>query len=52
VFRPVHARVLRRCITIGGQSLLALAVGETRLKAKVAPDVARLAGDEPPSNAR
>ena len=42
----VQARVLRRCITIGGQSLLTLAVGDARLKAKVAPEVAGRAGDQ------
>ncbi|HJS83839.1 MAG TPA: ABC transporter ATP-binding protein [Acetobacteraceae bacterium] len=34
----VPARLLRRAITIGGQYLLTLAVGQARLKAKVAPD--------------
>jgi ABC-type sugar transport system ATPase subunit len=34
------ARLLRRAITIGGQHLLTLAVGETRLKAKIAPEAA------------
>jgi ABC-type sugar transport system ATPase subunit len=33
----VPARILRSSITIGGQHLLSLAVGETRLKAKTAP---------------
>jgi ABC-type sugar transport system ATPase subunit len=33
----VPARVLRSSITIGGQNLLSLAVGEARLKAKTAP---------------
>ncbi len=33
----VPARVVRSSITIGGQNLLSLAVGETRLKAKTAP---------------
>jgi ABC-type sugar transport system ATPase subunit len=42
----VRARVLRRSITIGGQVLLTLEVGETRLKAKVGPHVARIAGEE------
>ena len=42
----VKARILRRSITIGGQLLLTLAVGETRLKAKLAPEQAHLAGDE------
>jgi ABC-type sugar transport system ATPase subunit len=41
----VQARVLRRSITIGGQLLLTLAVGETRLKAKLAPDQAHVTGD-------
>ncbi len=34
----VPAKLLRQVITIGGQHLLTLAVGQTRLKAKVAPD--------------
>jgi len=34
----VAARVLRRCITIGGQYLLTLAAGAARVKAKVDPD--------------
>ena len=34
----VAAKLLRRAITIGGQQLLTLAVGRTRLKAKIAPD--------------
>jgi len=42
----VRARVLRRSIAIGGQRLLTLAVGETRLKAKLAPDHAGLTADE------
>jgi ABC-type sugar transport system ATPase subunit len=33
----VPARILRSSITIGGQNLLSLAVGETRLKAKTPP---------------
>jgi ABC-type sugar transport system ATPase subunit len=33
----VAARVIRSCITIGGQVLVSLAVGETRLKAKTPP---------------
>ena len=33
----VPARIMRSSITIGGQHLLSLAVGETRLKAKIAP---------------
>jgi ABC-type sugar transport system ATPase subunit len=33
----VPARIIRSSITIGGQHLLSLAVGETRLKAKTAP---------------
>ncbi|MBW4023974.1 MAG: ABC transporter ATP-binding protein [Proteobacteria bacterium] len=33
----VPARIIRSSITIGGQNLLSLAVGETRLKAKTAP---------------
>jgi ABC-type sugar transport system ATPase subunit len=36
----VAAKLLRRAITIGGQRLLTLAVGQTRLKAKIAPDQA------------
>ncbi|MDQ2803780.1 MAG: ABC transporter ATP-binding protein [Pseudomonadota bacterium] len=36
----VPARLLRRAITIGGQYLLTLAVGGSRLKAKIAPDAA------------
>jgi ABC-type sugar transport system ATPase subunit len=42
----VRARVLRRSVTIGGQLLLTLAVGETRLKAKVAPDAACFVDEE------
>ena len=34
----VRAHMIRRTITIGGQVLLTLAIGETRLKAKLAPD--------------
>ena len=37
----VPARVLRRSITIGGQELLTLVAGQTRIKAKIAPDRAR-----------
>ena len=33
----VPARITRSSITVGGQHLLSLAVGETRLKAKIAP---------------
>ena len=33
----VPARIMRSSITIGGQQLLSLAVGETQLKAKTAP---------------
>ena len=40
----VAARVIRSSITIGGQHLLSLAVGETRLKAKAAPDAPRADG--------
>jgi ABC-type sugar transport system ATPase subunit len=40
----VPARVVRSSITIGGQNLLSLAVGETRLKAKAAPDAPRADG--------
>ncbi len=42
----VPARVLRHSITIGGQVLLTLAVGETRVKAKLPPGRAWLAADE------
>jgi len=35
----VPARILRSSITIGGQNLLSLVVGETRLKAKTAPGI-------------
>jgi ABC-type sugar transport system ATPase subunit len=42
----VQARVLRRCITIGGQSLVTLAIGDTRLKAKVAPDAPHIVDEE------
>jgi ABC-type sugar transport system ATPase subunit len=36
----VPARVVRSSITIGGQNLVSLSVGETRLKAKTAPGTA------------
>jgi ABC-type sugar transport system ATPase subunit len=36
----VPARVVRSSITIGGQNLVSLSVGETRLKAKTAPGAA------------
>ena len=42
----VRARVLRRSITIGGQWLLSLAVGETRLKAKLPADQVHRIADE------
>jgi ABC-type sugar transport system ATPase subunit len=42
----VPARVLRRAITIGGQLLLTLSAGETRLKAKLPAEAAHLTGDE------
>jgi ABC-type sugar transport system ATPase subunit len=42
----VKAHVLRRSITIGGQLLLTLAVGKTRLKAKLAPERAHVSGNE------
>jgi ABC-type sugar transport system ATPase subunit len=35
----IPGRIMRSSITIGGQHLLSLAVGETRLKAKTAPGV-------------
>jgi ABC-type sugar transport system ATPase subunit len=41
----VEARVLRRSVSIGGQHLLTLAVGETRLKAKIAADLATQIGE-------
>lgn len=44
--QTVAARVMRRSITIGGQVLLTLAIGETRLKAKLAPSRAYLATEE------
>ena len=43
---PVRARVLRRSITIGGQWLLTLAVGDTRLKAKLPADQVHRIADE------
>ncbi len=42
----VPARVLRRSITIGGQWLLTLLVGDTKLKAKLPADEAHLIADE------
>ena len=42
----VPARVVRRCIAVGGQSLLTLAVGGSRLKAKVPPEIGRAAAGE------
>ncbi len=42
----VRARVLRRSITIGGQILLTLAVGQTRLKAKLPANRAYLAAED------
>ncbi len=41
----VEARVLRRSISIGGQHLLTLAVGEIELKAKIAADMATQIGE-------
>jgi len=37
----VAATVLRQVITIGGQHLITLAVGQTRLKAKLTPELGR-----------
>lgn len=42
----VRARILRRSVTIGGQVLLTLAVGDTRLKAKLAPVRAYAVGED------
>jgi ABC-type sugar transport system ATPase subunit len=42
----VPARVLRCCITVGGQALLTLAAGAARLKAKVAPGDEAASGSE------
>ncbi len=42
----VSARVVRRCIAVGGQSLLTLAVGGSKLKAKVPPEIGRAAAGE------
>ncbi len=42
----VRARVLRRSITIGGQVLLTLAVGTTRLKAKLPAGRSHAIGDD------